>query len=478
MHRDILYCEGPGDIVAAYASWKAGKDFKDETSATFSSQVFDFCAEQGFSLHAISYGPRAARMLDGACTVENKPRLQIRVPKVGYALSLSLYAIRLLWVILRVRPRCILLCPGVVGWSLAPLLGVTGAKIVPILHNALWPVGYRGTGLRQRLEDLVHRFFWRHCAWKTLAVSDALAAQVRQVAQATRTLPIIGFQPSFPAGAFENAPPSKPFDARPFRILYVGRIEEDKGALDVVDIASQLLAISPQDYQFDICGDGSAFSLLRERVRAAKLEHCIRLHGRLDRVSLIQQYREAHVALVPTRTTFTEGFAMVVAEAILCLRPVVSCSVVPATETFAGAVMMAKPDDIASYADALARLSTDAQLYQSLVEEARRLRPRILDDSRSFLAALRALRLASLDRKRPLARPDRIVIDPAVNRGKPVFRGTQIPVAAIFDSLADGMTFDEIQRHYDLSAEDIRAALRFVGELVEHESLDLTEVMT
>ncbi|MGH9865681.1 MAG: DUF433 domain-containing protein [Candidatus Acidiferrales bacterium] len=37
-------------------------------------------------------------------------------------------------------------------------------------------------------------------------------------------------------------------------------------------------------------------------------------------------------------------------------------------------------------------------------------------------------------------------------------------------SLAGGMTFEEIQREYDLTADDIRAALRFVGEIAEQES--------
>jgi uncharacterized protein (DUF433 family) len=66
--------------------------------------------------------------------------------------------------------------------------------------------------------------------------------------------------------------------------------------------------------------------------------------------------------------------------------------------------------------------------------------------------------------------PDRIVLDPAICHGKPVVRGTRVPVAIVVGSLAGGMTFDEIQREYDLSAEDIRAALKFAGELVEQES--------
>lgn len=65
---------------------------------------------------------------------------------------------------------------------------------------------------------------------------------------------------------------------------------------------------------------------------------------------------------------------------------------------------------------------------------------------------------------------DRIVIDPAIHHGKPVIRGTRLPVTVVVGSLAGGMTFDEIQREYDITASDIRAALKFVADLAEQES--------
>jgi uncharacterized protein (DUF433 family) len=65
---------------------------------------------------------------------------------------------------------------------------------------------------------------------------------------------------------------------------------------------------------------------------------------------------------------------------------------------------------------------------------------------------------------------DRIVLDPNICHGKPVIRGTRVPVTVVVGSLAGGMTFEEIQREYDLTPEDIRAALKFVGELAEQES--------
>jgi len=57
---------------------------------------------------------------------------------------------------------------------------------------------------------------------------------------------------------------------------------------------------------------------------------------------------------------------------------------------------------------------------------------------------------------------NRIVIDPAICHGKPVIRGTRVAVTVIVGSLAGGMTFDDIQREYDVTADDIRAALTWV----------------
>ncbi|HEY4212195.1 MAG TPA: DUF433 domain-containing protein [Steroidobacteraceae bacterium] len=61
--------------------------------------------------------------------------------------------------------------------------------------------------------------------------------------------------------------------------------------------------------------------------------------------------------------------------------------------------------------------------------------------------------------------PNRIIMDRAIHHGRPVIYGTRVPVTTIVGSLAGGMSLEEVQREYDLSADDIRAALKFVVEL-------------
>ena len=48
---------------------------------------------------------------------------------------------------------------------------------------------------------------------------------------------------------------------------------------------------------------------------------------------------------------------------------------------------------------------------------------------------------------------DRIVIDPAVRHGKPVIKGSRVPLEIVLGSLAGGMAIEEIVKEYDLQKE-------------------------
>ena len=57
---------------------------------------------------------------------------------------------------------------------------------------------------------------------------------------------------------------------------------------------------------------------------------------------------------------------------------------------------------------------------------------------------------------------DRINVDPKVLSGKPVFKGTRIPISIVLKMLCDGATFQKIIEEYPrLTQEDIKAALDY-----------------
>jgi len=65
----------------------------------------------------------------------------------------------------------------------------------------------------------------------------------------------------------------------------------------------------------------------------------------------------------------------------------------------------------------------------------------------------------------------RIIIDPKIRFGKPVIKGTRVPVDLIIGKIAGGMTIEEVAKEYDLKREDILAALRYAAEVIRKENL-------
>lgn len=67
---------------------------------------------------------------------------------------------------------------------------------------------------------------------------------------------------------------------------------------------------------------------------------------------------------------------------------------------------------------------------------------------------------------------ERIEINPSVMLGKPVIRGTRIPVELLLRKLAEGATIEELLDAYPrLTAEDVRAALAYAADTIAHETL-------
>ncbi|MBI2887704.1 MAG: DUF433 domain-containing protein [Chloroflexi bacterium] len=65
---------------------------------------------------------------------------------------------------------------------------------------------------------------------------------------------------------------------------------------------------------------------------------------------------------------------------------------------------------------------------------------------------------------------DRIVIDPTIVVGKPVVKGTRIPVVLVLAKLARKPDFKELFADYPrLTIEDVQACLEYAKTLVEKE---------
>ncbi|MEW5954595.1 MAG: DUF433 domain-containing protein [Bacillota bacterium] len=64
-----------------------------------------------------------------------------------------------------------------------------------------------------------------------------------------------------------------------------------------------------------------------------------------------------------------------------------------------------------------------------------------------------------------------IIIDPMIKGGKPVIKGTRVPVDLILGKLAGGISYEELMSEYDLKKEEILAALRYAATVLSEEEV-------
>ncbi len=67
---------------------------------------------------------------------------------------------------------------------------------------------------------------------------------------------------------------------------------------------------------------------------------------------------------------------------------------------------------------------------------------------------------------------DRIEINPSVMQGKPVIRGTRVPVELLLRKLGEGATIEDLLDAYPrLRADDILAALVYAADTIAHKTV-------
>ena len=68
-----------------------------------------------------------------------------------------------------------------------------------------------------------------------------------------------------------------------------------------------------------------------------------------------------------------------------------------------------------------------------------------------------------------MAFQDRIELNPRVCNGKPVIKGTRIPVSVVLEQIAEGESWDDLLKGYpELNKDDIKAALLYASASIEH----------
>ena len=65
-----------------------------------------------------------------------------------------------------------------------------------------------------------------------------------------------------------------------------------------------------------------------------------------------------------------------------------------------------------------------------------------------------------------------IAIDPMARHGKPIIKGTRVPIDVILGSLASGMSINEVAKEYGITKKDVLATIEYAAKLVSKEEIE------
>ena len=364
----ILYVDGPGDIAGTFEQWKQGHDDATEVSRTFSGDVFELVRDEHLDAYLLATNPRLRRIEDGSMVIEHRPVPSRRQGGLKYHVGEIRHAFSLVAASMRFKADAIIVADQLHWFALYPL-HLLGKKIIVMLHCAFWPAGLRGqpSAITRRVQGF-NAAFWHRAVDVTLCISPEVERQLRELAGSGNPIrtPILQVRSQYNSPFFEAIPPPASSPSGPFRVLFAGRLEREKGVFDLLEIATRLNQEAPGTFLFELAGDGSAREELAREVSARGAETYFRLLGKQDQAGMSAAFTRSHAVIVPTSAGFAEGMNRVAIEGVLAGRPVVTSPVSHVSDVLGDAIVQVPVGDIDAYVAALTRLRDDPQYYAQL----------------------------------------------------------------------------------------------------------------
>jgi glycosyltransferase involved in cell wall biosynthesis len=360
----IAHTAGPGDVITTYRHWLKGEADPHEVSETYSGQFYGRIKARSLSACVIGSHPRQEVLRDAWITLEHRPRHSKGKSGLAFHLAELWYWLRVISTFIRAR-AAIAVIGDMEHWWLLTLLRLAGIEVITVLHCTFWPKGHRSSRFSRRVVGALNGWFWRHVPVATISISPECERQVRELAGERVAGALLQARPLYHSG-YLDAIPAPHWEQQPFRVLFAGRMERDKGIFDLLDLAERLRDFTHHEVVFEVCGSGSAQDEFAEAIERRRLEDQVRFIGRLDRHGMKDAFNRAHITFVPTTATFPEGLNQVVVESVLAGRPVIATEICPAIEVVPNAVISIAAGDIDAMAEAIRRLATDRMFYEQL----------------------------------------------------------------------------------------------------------------
>lgn len=356
----ILYSAGPGDIVQTFRFWQKGEDDPNQIAVTYSRQFYDFCKEQGFEGVALSSHPKRDEIRTDQFVVLDRPRSNLFSKGLLYHIGQLVAGARL--AVTAKKYNCqVAVVSNFDDWFCLTLLRLVGVKVVPTLHCSFWSIDNRPTGAKAKVQQKLNTWFWRRCVTATICISPECEQQVRTLVPDLRS-PIIQARATYRKAFFEQIP--KPQYSRDqFFVFFAGRIEKEKGVLDIFEAAKILEGEHPGIFKWSICGKGSFLNGLKDLVARENAGDYFLVNGHLQRDRMLQEISKSNVFVVPTKPEFSEGLNKVAVEGVLAGRPVVASRYINGAGVLDGAVVNLDEVDSKLFAEAIANLYLNPEVY-------------------------------------------------------------------------------------------------------------------
>lgn len=383
----IMYTAGPGDVIGTFRHWREHRDDPSQVAVTYSGQFYDVCEALGAQGFVFATHPRREVVKDGRFRIEHLGCQAGSSGRVRYQLSQLWLALRLIGLVIYHRIDVLVFSQGTCHCFPLRMLPWIGVKVIPSVHCVFYSPSTRRLSRTQRILERLDRPFWQRTATCVLSVSPDVTRQMDKLTRGDHP-PVLEFLPTYRRGTFDS-PSEMPPPRRPFRVLFAGRIEENKGVFHLLEIAKRVKSAGREEVQFDLCGTGTVQESLARQASEAGVGDIFRIHGHCERARMQQMFRQAHALIVPTTTDFVEGLNKVVVEGVLASRPVITSSACPAIAYVRDAVIEVPPDDVDGYEAAIMRLARDEGLYRRAQQACSRLQEQFYDEPRGWGATLK-----------------------------------------------------------------------------------------
>ncbi|MEQ8935056.1 MAG: glycosyltransferase family 4 protein, partial [Amphiplicatus sp.] len=391
----ISYISGPGDLKGTFDHWRAGAFDPRTPSIAYSTQYFELGKRLHAELQVIMRGEPALNLRQEDHVTFSRIPIPQSNGLFGYWKSLIGFALQCRSHLKAFRPHIVIVASNFF-WPCFALLRTNGARLVLTVHTTCWPMGMRKFSGRMKLENLLRKFGLIFVD-TAICTSPECANQV-DILSSGRIPSRVQYPQQIRRWDSSQASPAAS-DSAFRRIVFVGRIEENKGVLDLLE-AFRRIRVNHPDARLCYAGSGTFDGELRKRAEQEIAEGSVELLGHLDSAAVHAELNRAHVLVCPTTSRFFEGNAVVCYEAAVHGVPVIASTMVPAREQLAEGCLSFEADSVEELAAALDSVFGDSALYAKLSENVKKVGAIVFDRSRSWGSQLYPTMLEAAEKKK------------------------------------------------------------------------------